>query len=97
MADDIAPPWQSAATLVWAAADAPPNVAALDPLHVQTPPHPNPVPFWRFSDAIEHASETLLNRRNLGKAPWIKTGDRIYTPAEIAALYQTILSARRRV
>ena len=95
MPDEITPPWQSAAVLVWATADAPPAVAALDPLHVQTPPHPNPVPFWRFSDAIEHASETLLNARHHGKAPWIKTGDEIFAPGEIAALYQSILAARR--
>lgn len=96
MPDNIAPPLQSAAVLVWAAADAPPAPSALDPLYVQTPPHPNPVPFWRLSDAIEHASETLLNGRNHGKAPWIKAGDSILGPADIASLYQGILAARHR-
>jgi hypothetical protein len=96
MPDDIAPSLQSAAVLVWAMTETPPAASALDPVYVQTPPHPNPVPFWRLSDAIEHASETLLNGRHYGKAPWIKAGDSILGPTEIASLYQSILAARRR-
>ena len=56
----------------------------------QTPPFPNPVPFWRFRDAVEHASETLMNARHAGKAPWIKVGETLFSPMEIEAFYRLL-------
>jgi hypothetical protein len=93
MTDDTTIPWESAAVLVWTPADVPP-AAILDPLHVQTPPHPNPVPFWRFSDAVEHATETIMNGRHQGKEPWIKVANTVFSPLEVAAFYKTILAGR---
>jgi hypothetical protein len=63
-------------------------------LDVQTPPHPNPVPFWRFRDAVEHAGETLMNRRNAGKEPWIKVAETLYSPLEVSSFYKEILARR---
>ena len=63
-------------------------------MQVQTPPHPNPVPFWRFSDAIEHAAETIMNGRHHGKEPYIKVAEILYGPLDVSALYKEILARR---
>jgi hypothetical protein len=94
MPDDTTIPWESAAVLVWTLPGASPAIAALDPMHVQTPPHPNPVPFWRFSDAVEHATETIMNGRHQGKEPWIKVAETLFGPMDVNACYKTILANR---
>jgi hypothetical protein len=92
MSDSATPPWESAAVLVWGAPRSTPDAAALPPGYVQTPPHPNPVAFWRFRDAVEHAAETIENGRHHGKAPWIKVGDSLFGPDDITGFYRTIRS-----
>jgi hypothetical protein len=92
--ETAAPPWGHAAVLVWVAPAAMPDAQALDGAHAHTPPHPNPVPFWRFSDAVEHATETLKNGRHSGKEPWIKTGQALFGPLEVAAFYRVIQGMR---
>ncbi len=94
MADETTIPWGAASVLVWTQPGAPPAITALDQAHVQTPPHPNPVPFWRLSDAVEHASETIMNGRHQGKEPWIKVAETLFGPLDVAAFYKTILSER---
>jgi hypothetical protein len=94
MSDETSAPWDQAAVLVWAPAGEAPAVAALGPVHVQTPPHPNPVPFWRFSDAVEHACETIMNGRHQGKEAWIKVAGTLFGPLEIAGFYRAILARR---
>ncbi len=96
MADDASPPWDEAAVLVWVAPGSTPAAGRLDHMHVQTPPHPNPTPFWRYSDAVEHATETLMNARHSGKEPWIKVRDALFGPLDVAAHYRAIVAARGR-
>jgi hypothetical protein len=90
MSNAAPPPWDSACVLIWAPAGAVPDLARLGELFVQTPPRPNPAPFWRLRDAVEHAGETIENARHAGKEPWIKVGDWLYNPLDITGFYRTI-------
>jgi hypothetical protein len=92
MSDAQSPPWDFAAVLVWGPAGATPDAGTLAASYVQTPPHPNPVPFWRLRDAVEHATETIMNGRHGGKEPWIKVGETLFSPLEISGFYRTIRS-----
>lgn len=96
MSDTAKTPWDSAAVLIWAPPGPPSPAEALGPQHVQTPPHPNPVPFWRFRDAVEHAGETIENARHHGKEPWIKVAAQVFGPMEVSALYRGVLAERGR-
>jgi hypothetical protein len=96
MFDEPITPWGSAAVLVWTLPGTTPEPDALTPLLAQTPPHPNPVPFWRLSDAVEHATETIMNGRHAGKEPWIKVSDTLFGPPDVAAFYRAIQVDRGR-
>ena len=96
MADESIAPWDQAAVLVWVTPGATPKVERLDAGMVQDPPRPNPTPFWRYSDAVEHATETLMNARHAGKEPWIKVAATLFGPMEIATHYREIHAMRGR-
>ena len=96
MTEDPNAPWADAAVLVWVSPGAAPSADRLDGTHIQTPPHPNPTPFWRYSDAVEHATETLANGRHSGKEPWIKVGETVFSPLEVATHYRLIQTLRGR-
>ena len=72
-----------------------PSAIAFSPANVQSPPHPNPEAWWLVGDAIEHAIECIMNSKNYGKEPWIKTGDLLFTPTQIRVFYKTIQGLRR--
>ena len=96
MSDDLTAPWAEAAVLIWVAPGTNPSAEKLDNLQVQTPPHPNPTPFWRYSDAVEHATETLMNARHSGKEPWIKVREMLFSPLDVATHYRAIQALRGR-
>ena len=96
MPDEATPPWNGAAVLIWVTAGTVPVAEMLDALQIQTPPHPNPTPFWRYSDAVEHATETLMNARHSGKEPWIKVDMALFGPLDVATHYRAILALRGR-
>jgi hypothetical protein len=82
MSDEPITPWGSAAVLVWTLPG--------------TTPEPDTVPFWRLSDAVEHATETIMNGRHAGKEPWIKVSDTLFGPPDVAAFYRAIQVDRGR-
>ncbi len=96
MSDEMTMPWDAAAVLVWVAPGAAPNLERLEATQVQDPPRPNPTPFWRYSDAVEHATETLMNARHAGKEPWIKVDHHLFGPMDVSAHYRAIQALRGR-
>jgi hypothetical protein len=58
---------------------------------IEPPPGPNTEGRWTLEDAAMHAAEVM---RDHDKVPWIKTGDRILGPSEIAQVCSGLRAMR---
>jgi len=81
----------ASAVLVWLPKGVTPAVDALETAKVGPPPNPNPEPWWCLEDAVIRASEV---QRDHDKAPWIKVGQELLDPSEIAQAYRAIRTMR---
>jgi hypothetical protein len=69
--------------LLWLPIGVTPKDTAFYYSEVCGPPSPNPSPWWKTGDAIDHASRRI---DNYGKRPWIKVGSQILSPDEIVKI-----------
>jgi hypothetical protein len=75
----------SAAILLWLPKDEKPDIIKFNPSQIQPPPAENPEPWWLVHEAITYA---MTVERWHSKVPWIKVGERLLGPDEIADIYK---------
>lgn len=80
-------PLFASAILVWLPEGIEPDLQRFDVSAVQSPPSPNPEPWWLLHEAITYSVELIDNGN---KRPWIKVGDKILSPDEIHQIYSTM-------
>ncbi len=74
-------PHNASAVLIWLPKGIDPSAPSFDIKSVNAPPVPNPEPWWECRQAINHAASLIHHD---GKVPWIKVGDLLLSPEEIA-------------
>jgi hypothetical protein len=80
-------PLFSAAVLLWMPKGQEPDIQKFDPSQIQAPPAANPEPWWLLHEAITYA---MTVERSHSKVPWIKVGDELLSPSEIANIYKSM-------